>query len=131
MKSIYGVFGEDLSDHADIRAYLKLQFADLKEKQMKDLLEPKLWEDQKIMLAKATALQNVIGVAQYDDMNGFDDALKVACKKADIVLDAKEKKQIKDAVSWRNPLAEKVIKKIHKTPAKPLYGLFEGEWRGD
>ena len=125
MKSIYGVFGEDLSDHADIRAYLKLQFADLKEKQIKDLLEPKLWEDQKIMLAKATALQNVIGAAQYDDMNGFDDALKVACKKADIVLDAKEKKQIKDAVSWRNPLAEKVIKKIHKTPAKPLYGLFE------
>ncbi|MCX7076766.1 MAG: class I SAM-dependent DNA methyltransferase [Methylococcales bacterium] len=125
MKSIYGVFGEDLSDHADIRAYLKLQFADLKEKQIKDLLEPKLWEDQKIMLAKATALQNVIGVAQYDDMNGFDDALKVACKKADIVLDAKEKKQIKDAVSWRNPLAEKVIKKMHKTPAKPLYGLFE------
>ena len=125
MKSIYGVFGEDLSDHEDIRAYLKLQFADLKEKQIKDLLEPKLWEDQKIMLAKATALQNVIGVAQYDDMNGFDDALKVACKKADIVLDAKEKKQIKDAVSWRNPLAEKVIKKMHKTPAKPLYGLFE------
>ncbi len=38
MKSIYGVFGEDLSDHADIRAYLKLQFADLKEKQIKDLL---------------------------------------------------------------------------------------------
>jgi type I restriction enzyme M protein len=125
MKSIYAVFGEDLSEQADIRAYLKLHFADLKEKQIKDVLEPKLWEDQKIMLAKATALQNVIGAAQYDDMNGFDDALKVACKKADIVLDAKEKKQIKDAVSWRNPLAEKVIKKMHKTPAKPLYGLFE------
>ena len=125
MKSIYAVFGEDLSEQADIRAYLKLQFADLKEKQIKDVLEPKLWDDQKIMLAKATALQNVIGAAQYDDMNGFDDALKVACKKADIVLDAKEKKQIKDAVSWRNPLAEKVIKKMHKTPAKPLYGLFE------
>ena len=125
MKSIYAVFGEDLSEQADIRAYLKLQFADLKEKQIKDVLEPKLWDDQKIMLAKAMALQNVIGVAQFDDMNGFDDALKVACKKADIVLDAKEKKQIKDAVSWRNPLAEKVIKKIHKTPAKPLYGLFE------
>jgi type I restriction enzyme M protein len=125
MKSIYAVFGEDLSEQADIRAYLKLHFADLKEKQIKDVLEPKLWDDQKIMLAKATALQNVIGVAQFDDMNGFDDALKVACKKADIVIDAKEKKQIKDAVSWRNPLAEKVIKKMHKTPAKPLYGLFE------
>jgi type I restriction enzyme M protein len=125
MKSIYAVFGEDLSDHADIRAHLKLQFADLKEKQIKDLLEPKLWEDQKALLEKAKKLQSIIGLAQFDDMNQFEETLKNACKKAAVTLDAKEKKQIKDTVSWRNPLAEKVIKKIHKTPAKPLYGLFE------
>ena len=39
-------------------------------------------------------------------------------------MDAKEKKQITDAVSWKNPAAEKVIKKIHKGKANPLYGLF-------
>ena len=32
--------------------------------------------------------------------------------------------QLTDAMSWKNPAAAKVIKKIHKTPAKPLYGLF-------
>ena len=58
-------------------------------------------------------------------MNGFEEALKLACKKAAVTLDTKEKKQLKDAVSWRNPAAEKVIKKIHKGKANPLYGLFE------
>ena len=52
----------------------------------------------------------------------------MAAKKADITLDSKEKKQIADAVSWKNPAAEKVIKKLHKekhaNKAKPLYGLF-------
>ena len=28
-------------------------------------------------------------------------------------------------MSWRNPAAEKVIKKSHKGKANPLYGLFE------
>ena len=39
-------------------------------------------------------------------------------------MDAKEKKQLKSAVSWKNPLAEKVIKKIHKGKPNPLYGWF-------
>ncbi len=77
------------------------------------------------MLSKAEQLQSVIGLAQFDDMNGFEEALKLACKKAAVTLDTKEKKQLKDAVSWRNPAAEKVIKKIHKGKANPLYGLFE------
>ena len=52
-------------------------------------------------------------------------ALKAACKKAGVALETKEKKQLTDAVSWKNPAAEKVIKKIHTTKANPLYGLFE------
>ena len=28
-------------------------------------------------------------------------------------------------MSWKNPAAEKVVKKIHKGKANPLYGLFE------
>lgn len=42
-------------------------------------------------------------------------------------LDAKEKKQILDAVSWTNPDAEPVIKKVLKTKANPMYGAFEYE----
>ena len=114
------VFMED-----EIRNHLKIHFPDFKEKQIKDVLEPKLWQDQKALLEKAKKLQSVIGLAQFDDMNAFEETLKIACKKAAVTLDTKEKKQIKDAVSWRNPAAEKVIKKSHKGKANPLYGLFE------
>jgi len=62
---------------------------------------------------------------QHDDFNGYDEAIKVACKKSGIALDTKEKKQIADAVGWKNPAAEKVIKKVHKGKAQPLYGLFD------
>ena len=115
----------DLSAHSvTLRKHLKNHFSELKESQIKDLLSRKLWLDQKNLLLKARQLQRVIGTAQHDDMNGFDDALNAACKTSVQVLDAKEKKQLKAAVSWKNPAAEKVIKKIHKTKANPLYGLF-------
>ncbi|MDD5216130.1 MAG: N-6 DNA methylase, partial [Methylococcales bacterium] len=42
MKSIYAQLGEDLSDHDEIRKHLKIHFPDFKEKQIKDVLEPKL-----------------------------------------------------------------------------------------
>jgi type I restriction enzyme M protein len=119
----------DTPSEADaIRAHLKRHFADLKEKQIKDLLAKETWSAQEQLWLKATQLQKVIGKAQFDDFNGFDDALKAATQKARISLDTKEKKQIADAVSWKNPAAEKVVKKRHKdakaSTAKPLHGLF-------
>ncbi|MEY3761059.1 MAG: hypothetical protein RIR39_2550 [Pseudomonadota bacterium] len=115
----------DLTEQGDaIRKHLKIHFSELKEKQIKDLLEPKIWLDQKNLLLKARQLQQAIGTAQYDDMNGFDDTFNIACKKSALTLDAKEKKQLKAAVSWKNPAAEKVIKKIHKGKPNPLYGWF-------
>ena len=125
MKSIYTEFGDDLNPIEPIRAHLKKQFPDFKEKQIKDVLETQLWQDQKALLEKAKQLQRIIGVAQFDDMNQFEDILKNACKKAAITLDTKEKKQLKEVVSWKNPDAKKVIKKIHKGKAKPFYGLFD------
>jgi len=117
----YGV----LTDHAiEIRAYIKSHFSDLKEKQIKDLLNSKIWLTQKQTLLKAKQLQQTIGTKQHDDMNGFEEALKAACKKQAVSLDTNEKKQITSAVSWKNPDAQKVIKKIHKGKANPVYGLF-------
>lgn len=121
----------DLSSHQDaIRRYIKLHFADLKEKQIKDLLDRSTWRNQLAILRKARQLQTAIGHAQFDDMNAFDDALAQAAKAAKpqgISLDAKDKKAIEAAVSWKNPDAQKVIKKIHKAKADPIYGLFAGE----
>lgn len=138
MQWVYGEFGADWSDADDcqhygklsaheeaIRKYAKTHFADLKEKQLKDLLDSTTWLTQKTLLLKARQLQQVIGQDQHNDMNSFDEILKAACKKAGISLDAKEKKQLTDAVSWKNSEAAKVIKKIHKGKPNPIYGLFE------
>ncbi|MCK4842191.1 MAG: N-6 DNA methylase [Methylococcales bacterium] len=152
MKWVYAEYGTNCSSNEDcdnygvltahektIRKHIKSHFSELKEKQIKDLLDNKTWATHKQTLLKAKQLQQSIGTAQHDDMNGYEAALKAT----GIKLDAKEKKQITNAVSWKNPDAEKVIKKIHKnTTAKDggsagnegsnfqpkqmaVYGLFE------
>jgi type I restriction enzyme M protein len=77
-------------------------------------------------MLKAKALQAQIATAQSDDMNGYEDVVSKAAKAANISLDAKDKKAIEAAVSWKNPEAQAVIKKLHKAKADPVYGLFEG-----
>lgn len=119
----YGVFNEDQA--IEIRVHCKASFSDLKEAKIKELLEQKTWLEQKQIMLQAKQLQSVIGSEQHDDMNGYDAAVKAAIKAQDIKITTKELKLITAAVSWKNPDAEKVIKKIHKTPANPLYGLFE------
>jgi type I restriction enzyme M protein len=115
----------DLSAHQDaIRRYIKLHFADLKEKQIKDLFDRTTWQAQQAILLKARQLQQSIGTEQHDDMNEFDDELALAAKIQRLSLDAKDKKAIEAAVSWKNPAAAKIIKKVHKVKADPIYGLF-------
>lgn len=121
---LYGILSED---EVEIRAALKADFPELKEAQIKDLLAPKVWLAQKEILLQARQLQAHIGTAQHDDMNAYEATLKTACQATDLKLDTTAKKQITSAVSWKNPEAEKVIKKIHKKGStKPLYGIFEG-----
>ena len=79
---------------------VKADFADLKEKHIKDLLAVKTWAEQKELLDIATKLQAVIGTDQHNDFNEFEDTLKAAIKDAEVDLDAKQKKQIIAAVSW-------------------------------
>jgi len=138
MKWIYEAYGKDwddtnygdLTDHVvEIRAHIKAHFSSLKERQIKDLLARQTWMNQKKLLEKAQALQASFGTDQYDDMNGYEAALKRACKEQGVNLDTDEKKQILAAVSWKNPEAEKVIKKVHKVKPNPMYGLFEDKGR--
>ena len=109
----------------EIRALIKAEFSELKEKDIKTVLEPKLWLEQRALLLKAQKLQEKIGTAQFDDFNAFDDVLKTALKDASVKLETKEKKQFLDAITWKNAEAEPVINKIVKTKANPLYGQFE------
>ncbi len=108
----------------DIRKHIKDNFSNLKEAQIKTVIDDKIWNTQKTILIKAKKLQQAIGTEQHDDFNQFEASIKHACTTHNIKLEAKEKKQITDAVSWKNPEAKKVIKKVHKAKANPLYGIF-------
>ncbi|MCA8938696.1 MAG: N-6 DNA methylase, partial [Planctomycetes bacterium] len=113
-----------------VRTALKTQFPKLKPKQIREVMDPKTWRNQLDLWEKARDLQAVIGIEQHDDMNTFDRVLKEAAEKADVKLDGAEKKQISAAVSWKNPDAVKVIKKVHrKVRPEPLYGLFAVDGR--
>ena len=141
MQSIYAQFGTtwtdastdqsygDLSEVSlEVRALIKADYPELKEKDIKDVLDSKIWFFQKELMQKAQALQDHIGTAQSDDFNRFDETLKQAFKATDIKLglklDNKEKKQFLDAITWKNPEAEPVMSKAVKGAENPLYGQF-------
>ena len=132
MPALYEAFGSEWTadSYGDLsavtteaRAMIKADFSELKEKQIKDVLDSKVWRDQLEIMNKAKALQAAIGENQFDDFNEFEKVFKQALKDAEISLDTKEKKQLMDAITWKNPEAEPVIKKAVKV-ASPLYGAF-------
>ncbi|MDW2032971.1 class I SAM-dependent DNA methyltransferase [Vibrio sp. 665] len=124
----YGMLGEV---ETEVRALIKADFPELKEKQIKDVLDSKLWLSQKALMDNAKALQVTVGdklggkALQSDDFNQFELTLKGAFKTSGIKFDAKQKKQLIDAITWKNQDAEPVIKKVLKEDAQPLYGAFD------
>lgn len=116
-----------LADHEDqIRKHIKTDFSEVKEAKIKELLSEKLWTYHAQLHQQGVSLQSIIGAVQCDDMNTYEEVLKNACNTLSLKLEAKDKKAITAAVSWKNPAAEKVIKKVHKSAeANPFYGLFE------
>ncbi|HFG1776428.1 TPA: N-6 DNA methylase [Vibrio cholerae] len=140
MQAVFEQFGTEWDDNsygslidveAEVRALIKADFTDLKEKQIKDVLDSKLWLSQKALMDAAKALQVAVGdklggkAQQSDDFNQFELTLKGAFKTTGIKFDAKQKKQFTDAITWKNQDAEPVIKKVLKEDAQPLYGAFD------
>ncbi|WP_318480940.1 type I restriction-modification system subunit M [Photobacterium leiognathi] len=140
MERLYNDFGTTWNEDSygylaevetEVRALIKAEFSELKEKQIKDLLDSKLWLFQRSLMDKAQQLQaavaNNAGGRELvsNDFNQFDITMKGAFKATGIKFDAKEKKQFFEAVSFKNPDAEPVVKKVLKETAQPLYGSFE------
>ena len=117
-------YGQLAQAETEVRALLKADFPKVKERQVKELLAPKIWQAQRELLAKARRLQAEIGSERSDDFNQFQVTLKEALKATGVKLDAKEKKQLVAALSWTNPDAEPVVHKVLKSQADPLYGAF-------
>ncbi|CAM3646633.1 type I restriction-modification system subunit M [Vibrio aquimaris] len=145
MQALYEQFGSEWTEDTygsltdlekEVRVLIKADFPELKEKQIKDVLDSKLWLSQKALMDDAKVLQvavdeNAGGQAlggkyqQSDDFNQFELTLKGAFKATGIKFDVKQKKQFIDAVTWKNQDAEPVIKKVLKEDAQPLYGAFD------
>lgn len=134
-------YGDLSTVEIEARAIIKADFPELKEKQIKDVLEPKLWLFQKSLMEKAQQLQTQLGDTAggkhllSDDFNQFDITYTQALKALDIKLETKEKKQLLDAITFKNPDAECVVDKIYKDFADPMYGAFEYQgnvtkWQG-
>jgi len=127
-KDTYGDFSEL---EAEARAIINAEFAELKEKYVKDLLDSKLWLAQRGLMEKAQQIQAALGTQAggntlvSNDFNQFQLTLKGAIKTAGVKLDAKENKQLTDVITTKNPDAEPVVKKVLKEAAQPLYGAFE------
>ncbi|WP_394166589.1 N-6 DNA methylase [Photobacterium piscicola] len=139
MERLYNEFGTAWNEdnygylaevETEVRTLIKAEFSELKEKQIKDLLDSKLWLFQRSLMDKAHQLQTAIASNAggrdlvSNDFNQFDITMKGAFKTTGIKFDAKEKKQFFDAVTFKNPEAEPVIKKVIKEAAQPLYGSF-------
>ena len=123
----YGIVDGSYNEEqiTEIRAAFKEDFKELKEKQIKEILSPGIWNTQQELFSKGQQLQTLLGKDEYNDYNEFEITLKAAIKKSKIKLEAKESKQLTTAITRENPDAEPVIKKVHKNKApNPLYGLF-------
>ncbi|WP_164063676.1 type I restriction-modification system subunit M [Serratia marcescens] len=126
-----GNYGDFSDIEAEARTIIKAEFAELKEKQIKDLLDSKLWLAQSALMAKAQQIQTALGAQAggktlvSNDFNQFQLTLKGAIRTVGVKLDAKENKQFIDAITTKNPDAEPVVKKVLKEAAQPLYGAFE------
>ncbi len=121
----FSAYPNGWSEHeAAIRKHVKAHFSELKEAKIKELLNPQTWQVCQAVYEQALALQSVMGAQQHDDKNTYEEALKAACKPLGLKLEAKAKKAIETAVSWKNPSAQKVIKKVVNEEPAPLYGAF-------
>ena len=113
------------AQEAEIRALIKAEFADIKEKDIKTLLCSDIWFKQQQLQQIAKQLQAALGSEQSDDFNVFESQFNSEIKHLGLKLDAKDKKQLLDAFTWKNPEAEPVIQKVVKGAANPLYGRFD------
>ncbi|WP_326999485.1 class I SAM-dependent DNA methyltransferase [Comamonas testosteroni] len=122
MEWVYGKYGDEvytgLKAHVEaIEAHLEGEEIALSPKNRKELLSEATWHEQRDIMLAAQQLAEKIGSGEFLDFNRFVDIVDDALKALGLKLAASARKQILNAVSWRDERAEKVIKKAHKLNA--------------
>jgi len=129
MEWVYGKYGDevytDLKSHTEaIEAHLEHEEIALSSKNRKELLSEAAWREQRDIMQAAQQLSEKIDGGEFLDFNRFEGIVDDAFKALGLKLAAPARKQILNAVSWRDERAEKVIKKVHKLNAAKLDDLL-------
>lgn len=115
----------DLKSHTEaIEAHLEREEISLSPKNRKDLLSEVTWLEQREIMRAAQRLAEKIGDGEFLDFNRFDAIVDDAFKALDLKMAIPTRKQILNAISWRDERAEKVIKKVHKLNTAKLGDLL-------
>lgn len=130
MEWVYGKYGDevytDLKAHAEaIEAHLEREEISISPKNRKELLSEVTWREQRGIMQSAQQLAEKIGNGEFLDFNHFESIVDDALKALGMKLTAPARKQILNAVSWRDVRAERVIKEVHKYNASKLKDLLK------
>ena len=129
MEWVYGKYGDevytDLKSHAEaIENHLEREEITLSPKNRKELLAQTTWETQRDIMLAAKQIAAKVGADEHLDFNLFETMVDEACAALKLKLSTPERKQVLNAVSWRDPRAAKVIKKQHKLSGSKLKDLL-------
>ena len=129
MEWVYGKYGDevytDLKSHAEaIESHLEREEITLSPKNRKELLAQTTWETQRDIMLAAQQIAAKVGADEHLDFNLFETMVDEACAALKLKLSTPERKQVLNAVSWRDPRAAKVIKKQHKLSGSKLKDLL-------
>jgi len=129
MEWVYGKYGDevytDLKSHAEaIENHLEREEITLSPKNRKELLAQTTWQAQREIMLAAQQIAANVGSAEHLDFNVFETKVDEACTALKLKLSTAERKQVLNAVSWRDPQAAKVIKKQHKLTNTKLKDLL-------
>ena len=111
MEWVYGKYGDevytDLKSHTEaIEAHLEREEIALSPKNRKELLLEATWREQREIMLAAQQLAEKIGAEEFLDFNRFEGIVDDALKALGLKLGAPARKQILNAVTWRDERAE-------------------------
>ena len=129
MEWVYGKYGDevysDLKSHAEaIENHLEREEIALSPKNRKELLAQTTWQAQRDIMLAAQQIAAKVGADEHLDFNLFEPLVDETCAALKLKLSTPERKQVLNAVSWRDPRAAKVIKKQHKLSGSKLKDLL-------
>ena len=116
---------EGLADNVmEIREYLQSNDIKLTDKKLKELIDPKKWQDRRALADSAEKLCQEIGSVTFMDYAVFTERLESTCDKLGLKLSKADLKTIARAMSETDPDAAPVVDKIVKAKSKDIETLL-------